>query len=133
MKHLRKLKVGLFKSARANHPVKFFQRCVWRNRLPIAHDALRVNDFTCQHGPCVHREGQNVHRFLPAINFHVRASRLVVHTSGGFLRQPVIQNTPKTPDVARFFYRIQIQVVSAGFNGVKLGPISLGATTCQQA
>ena len=109
--------------ARANHSVKFFQGCIWRNGLPIAHDALRVNDFTSQHGPSVHGEGQNVHRFLAAINFHVRACRLVVHASGGFLRQPVIQNTPKTSDVARFFNRIQIQVVSAGFNGVKLGPI----------
>jgi len=117
------LKVALFKLARANHSVKFFQGCIWRNGLPIAHDALRVNDFTSQHGPSVHGEGQNVHRFLAAINFHVRASRLVVHASGGFLRQPVIQNTPKTSDVARFFNRIQIQVVSAGFNGVKLGPI----------
>ena len=117
------LEVALFKLARANHSVKFFQGCIWRNGLPIAHDALSVNDFTSQHGPRVHGERQNVYRFLAAINFHVRASRLVVHASGGFLRQPVIQNTPKTSDVARFFNRIQIQVVSAGFNGVKLGPI----------
>ena len=117
------LKVALFKLARTNHSVKFFQRGVWRNGLPIAHDALRVNDFTSQHGPSVHGERQNVHRFLAAINFHVRACGLVVHTSGGFLRQPVIQNTPKTSDVARFFNRIQIQVVRAGFNGVKLRPI----------
>ena len=117
------LKVALFKLARANHSVKFFQGCIWRNGLPIAHDALRVNDFTSQHGPSVHGERQNVHRFLAAINFHVRACRLIVHASGCFLRQPVIQNTPKTSDVARFFNRIQIQVVSAGFNGVKLGPI----------
>jgi hypothetical protein len=60
----------------------------------------------------VHGERQNVHRFLAAINFHVRACGLVVHTSGGFLRHPVIQNTPKTSDVARFFNPVQIQVVS---------------------
>ena len=123
MRLLGKLKEGLFKLARTNHLVKFFQRSVWRNRLPIAHDALRVNDFTCQHGPSVHGERQNVHRFLAAINFHVRACRLVVHTSGGFLRQPVIQNTPKTSDVSRFFNCIQIQVVRACLDGVKLGPI----------
>ena len=109
--------------ARAHHSVKFFQRGVWRNRLPIAHDALRVNDFSCQHGPCVHRKRQDVHGFLTAINFHVRACRLVVHASRGFLRQPVIQNTPKTSDVARFFNRVHVQVVRACFDRVKLGPI----------
>ena len=117
------------KLARTNRFVKFFQRRIWRNGLPIAHDALRVNDFTCKHGRCVHRERQNMHGFLPAINFHVRACGLVVHTSGGFLRQPVIQNAPKTSDVARFFNPVQIQVVSAGVNGVNLGPIGLGRTT----
>ena len=111
------------KLARTNRFVKFFQRRIWRNGLPIAHDALRVNDFTCQHGSCVHRKRQNVHGFLAAINFHVRACRLVVHASGGFLGQPVIQNTPKTTDVARFFNGTHIQVVSAGIDGVKFGPI----------
>ena len=119
-----------FKLSGANHFVKFFQWCVWRNGLPIAHDALCVNDFPFEHGRCVHRERQNVHRFLTAINFHVRACGLVVHTSGGFLRHPVIQNTPKTSDVARFFNPVQIQVVSTGVNGINLGPIGLGRTTC---
>ena len=123
MRLLVSLKVALFKLARTNHSVKFFQRGVWRNGLPIAHDALRVNDFTPQHGPSVHGERQNVHRFLAAINFHVRACGLVVHTSGGFLRQPVIQNTPKASDVARFLNCTQIQVVRACVDGVKLGPI----------
>ena len=120
----------LLKLARANHLVKFFQWRVWRNGLPIAHDALGVNDLACQHGRCVHRERQNVHSFLAAINFHVCACGLVVHASGGFLGQPVIQNTPKTSDVARFFNPVQIQVVSAGVNGVNLGPIGLGRTAC---
>ena len=120
----------LLKLARANHLVKFFQWRVWRNGLPISHDALRVNDLAFQHGRCVHRERQNVHSFLAAINFHVRACGLVVHTSGSFLRHPVIQKTPKTSDVARFFNPIHIQVVSAGVNGVNLGPIGLGRTAC---
>ena len=112
--------------------VKFFQGCVGRNRLPIAHDALRVNDFAGQHGGTVHRERQDVHRFLAAINFHVRAGGLVGHTSGSFLGQFVIQNAPKASDVARFFNRIHIQVVSAGVVRVHLGPVGVCTPTGQQ-
>ena len=130
MKLFGNFKTEFSKLACTNRFVQFFQRRVWRNGLPIAHDALRVNDFTFQHGRCVHRERQNVHSFLAAINFHVRACGLVVHASGGFLGQPVIQNTPKTSDVARFFNPVQIEVVSTGVEGVNLGPIGLGRTAC---
>ena len=100
--------------ARTNYFVQFFQRCVWRDGLPIAHHALRVNHFACQHRRAVHRERQNVHRFLTAINFHVGARGLVGHASGGLLGQLVVQNAPKASDVARFFNRVDVQVVCTG-------------------
>jgi len=100
--------------ARTDYFVQFFQRCVWGDGLPIAHHALRVNHLTCQHRRAMHRERQNVHRFLTAINFHVGARGLVGHASGGFLGQPVVQNAPKASDVARFFDCVDIQVVSTG-------------------
>ena len=91
---------GLFT---ANKFEKIDQGCVWGNGLPFAHDALRVNNFTGQHGAAVHGKLQNVHHFFAAIHFHVCASRHKVRTALCFLRRSVIEQAPKRSNGAVSF------------------------------
>jgi len=115
--------------ASANQLVKFFQGCVWRNRLPIAHHALRVHHLACQHWARVHGKRQNVHGFLATFNFHVGARRLIRQTASGFLRRFVIQHAPKTAHVARAFYLVGFDVVGTCIVRVNLGPIGMGTAS----
>ena len=115
-------------SACANQLVKFFQGRIGRNRLPIAHDPLRINDLARQHGAGVHGERKNVYRFLTAFNFHVRACRLVRQTARGFLWRFVIEHAPKTAHVARALHLVGFNVVSTGIVGVNLCPVGVGST-----
>ena len=55
------------------------------NGLPLAHDALRVNNFTGQHGATVHGKLQNMHQLFAAVHFHVRTCRNKISTALGFL------------------------------------------------
>jgi hypothetical protein len=115
-------------SARANQLVEFFQGRIWRNRLPIAHHALRVDYLSRQHGARVHRERQDEHGFLTAINVHVRACRLVCQTTCGFLWRFVIQHTPENTRIPRSLNLVGLDVVSAGIIGVNLCPVGVGST-----
>ena len=93
------------------------QRCVGRYGLPLAHDALRVNDFAGQHGATVHRELQNMHHLFAAIHFHVRACGHKISAALCFLGRFVIEQTPERPDVARFFNGACIDVNRARIVG----------------
>jgi hypothetical protein len=79
------------------------QRRVGGNGLPFAHDTLRVNDFTGQHGAAVHGELQDVNHLFAAIHFHVRACGHKVSTALRLLRGFVIEQTPERPNIARLF------------------------------
>jgi len=77
------------------------QRRVGRNGLPFAHDALRVNDFTGQHGATVHGKLQDVNHLFAAIHFHVRACGHKVSPALRLLGGFVIEQTPERSNIAR--------------------------------
>ena len=79
----------------ANKAIQADQRCVGWNALPLAHHALRVNNFASQHGATVHRELQHVHHLFAAVHFHVRAGGHIKRASLGSLRRFVIKQTPE--------------------------------------
>ena len=108
------------------------QRCVGWNGLPFAHDALRVDNFTRQHGATVHGELQNVNHFFAAIHFHVRACGHKESASLRLLRRSVIEQAPERSNGASSFNRAVIDINNAGIGGGNFLPFSLGGKRCQQ-
>ncbi len=94
-----------------------YQRCVGRDGLPLAHHALRVNDFAGQHGATVHRELQNVNHLLATIHFHVRACGHKISATLCFLGRFVIEQAPERPHIARFFDGARVDVNRARIVG----------------
>ena len=93
------------------------QRCVGRDGLPLAHHALRIDNFAGQHGATVHRELQNMHHLLAAIHFHVRACRHKIGAALCFLGRFVIEQAPERPDVACFFNGARVDIDRARIVG----------------
>ena len=105
---------GLFT---ANKFKKIDQGCVGGNGLPFSHDALRVNNFTGQHGTTVHGKLQNVHHFFAAIHFHVCSSGHKVSTALRFLWRSVIEQAPKRSNGAVSFDGAIIDINNARIGG----------------
>jgi len=87
-----KLLGGLFA---ANKFEKRDQGRVGGNGLPLAHHALRVNNFASEHGATVHGKLQDMNHFFAAVHFHVCARRHKESTALSFLRRSVIEQTPE--------------------------------------
>ncbi len=87
----------------ANKFEKTDQGCVWGNGLPFAHHALRVDNFTRQHGTAVHGKLQNMDHFFAAIHFHMSASGHKVSTALRLLWRSVIEQAPKRTNGAVSF------------------------------
>ena len=93
------------------------QRCVGGNGLPFAHHALRVDNFTREHGAAVHGKLQNVHHFFAAIHFHVRACGDVVSASLRLLWRSVIEQAPKRTNGAVSFDGAIVHIDDARIGG----------------
>ncbi|MEY3062980.1 MAG: hypothetical protein RI994_2232 [Pseudomonadota bacterium] len=101
-----KLTAGLFAADKFK---KRNQGGVGRNSLPLAHDALRVNNFTSEHGATVHGKLQNMyqlfaavhfhvsarHQLFAAVHFHVSARRHKESAALSLLRRSVIEQAPE--------------------------------------
>jgi len=107
------------------------QRRVGRNALPFTHDALRINDFTRQHGATVHGELQHVHHFFAAVHFHVRACGHVKRASLRSLRRFVIEQAPERSDGACALDGGVVHVNDARIGGGDLLPLGMRRMRCQ--
>ena len=106
------------------------QRRVGRNALPFTHDALRINDFTRQHGATVHRELQHVNHFFAAVHFHVRACGHVKRATLRSLRRFVIEQAPERSDGASALDGGIVHVNDARIGGGDLLPFGLRRMRC---
>ncbi len=111
----------------ANKFVQSHQGRVGRNGLPLAHDTLRVDNFTGEHGAAVHGKLQNVNHFFAAIHLHVRARRHKEGTSLCLLGCSVIEQTPERSDGAIAFNGAIIDINNAGIGGGYFLPFGLGS------
>ena len=87
------------------------------NGLPFAHHALRVDNFTREHGAAVHGKLQNVHHFFAAIHFHVSSSGHKVSTTLRLLWRSVIEQTPKRSNRTVSFDGAVVDINNAGIGG----------------
>ena len=87
------------------------------NGLPLAHDALRVNNFAREHGPAVHGKLQNMHQLFAAVHFHVSARRHKVGAALGFLRRSVIEQAPERTNGAISLDGAVVDINNAGIGG----------------
>ena len=101
----------------ANKFEKIDQRRVWWNGLPFTHHALRVDNFTREHGAAVHGELQDVHHFFAAIHFHVRSRRHKVSASLRLLWRSVIEQAPERSNGAVSFDGAIIDINNARIGG----------------
>jgi len=116
----------------ANEFVQGNQRRVGWNGLPFAHHALRVDNFTRQHGATVHGELQNVNHFFSAIHFHVRACGHKESPSLRLLRRSVIEQAPERSNGASSLDGAVIDINNARIGGGYFLPFSLSSKRCQQ-
>jgi hypothetical protein len=101
----------------ANKFVKCDQGRVGWNGLPLAHDALRVNNFTGQHGATVHGKLQNMHQLFAAVHFHVGARRHKVGAALSLLGRSVIEQAPERTNGAISFDGAIVDINNAGIGG----------------
>jgi len=101
----------------ANKFVQCDQGRVGWNGLPLAHDALRVNNFTGQHGATVHGKLQNMHKLFAAVHFHVSARRHKVGAALSFLGGSVIEQAPERTNGAVSFDGTVVDVNNTGIGG----------------
>ena len=87
------------------------------NGLPFAHDALRVNNFACEHGAAVHGKLQNVNHFFAAVHFHVRAGGHKESTALRLLRRSVIEQAPKRTNGPVALDGAVVDINNAGIGG----------------
>ena len=116
----------------ANKAIHIDQRRIGGDALPLAHHALRVNDFTRQHGASVHGKLQDVNGFFAAVHFHVRARRDIESTALRFLRRPVIEQAPKRANGAIAFDAAIVNVDGARIGGGDLLPFCASSKWRQQ-
>jgi len=115
----------------ANKFVKCDQGRVGWNGLPLAHDALRVNNFTGQHGATVHGKLQNMHKLFAAVHFHVSARRHKVGAALSFLGGSVIEQAPERTNGAVSFDGTVVDINNAGIGGGH--PLPFGTDSMWQA
>ncbi len=101
----------------ANKFVQCDQGRVGWNGLPLAHDALRVNNFTGQHGATVHGKLQNMHQLFAAVHFHVGARRHKEGAALSLLRRSVIEQAPERTNGAISFDGAVVDINNAGIGG----------------
>ena len=87
----------------ANKFEKTDQGCVRGNGLPFSHDALRIDNFSRQHGATVHGKLQDVNHFFAAIHFHVCTSGHKKSTALRLLWRSVIEQAPERSNGAVSF------------------------------
>ena len=116
----------------ANKLVKSHQWCVGGNGLPLSHHALRVDNFTREHGATVHGKLQDMDHFFAAIHLHVRARGHKECTPLRSLRCSVIEQTPKRPNRAVAFDAAVIDINNAGIGCGNFLPFSLGRKRSQK-
>ena len=110
--------MNLFASLFTAHKFeKTDQGCVGGNGLPFAHHALRVDNFTREHGAAVHGKLQNVHHFFAAIHFHVCASGHKISTALRLLWRSVIEQAPKRTNGAVSFDGAIVDINNARIGG----------------
>jgi len=111
----------------ANKFVQCDQGRVGWNGLPLAHDALRVNNFTGQHGATVHGKLQNMHQLFAAVHFHVSARRHKEGAALSLLRRSVVEQTPERTNGAISFDGAVVDINSAGIGGGHPLPFGTGS------
>ena len=111
----------------ANKFVECDQGRVGWNGLPLAHDALRVNNFTGQHGATVHGKLQNMHQLFAAIHFHVSARRHKEGAALSLLRRSVIEQTPERTNRAISLNGAVVDINNAGIGGGHPLPFGTGS------
>jgi hypothetical protein len=116
----------------ANKFVQCDQGRVGWNGLPLAHDALRVNNFTGQHGATVHGKLQNMHQLFAAIHFHVGACRHKVGAALSFLGRSVIEQAPERANGAISFDGAIVDINNAGIGGSHPLPFSVSRLRSQK-
>ena len=116
----------------ANKFEKTDQGCVWGNGLPFAHDTLRVDNFTRQHGATVHGKLQDVHHFFAAIHFHVSSRRHKVSASLRLLWRSVIEQAPERSDGAVSFDGAIVDINNARIGGGHFLPFGVRGLKSQQ-
>ena len=104
---------------------KSHQGRVGGNGLPFAHDALRVNNFACEHGAAVHGKLQNVNHFFAAVHFHVRAGGHKESTALRLLRRSVIEQTPKRTNGTVSFDGAIVDINNARIGGCDSLPFGM--------
>jgi len=100
----------------ANKFVQCDQGRVGWNGLPLAHDALRVNNFTGQHGATVHGKLQYMHQLFAAVHFHVGARRHKVGAALSFLGRSVIEQAPERTNGTISFDGAVVDINNAGIS-----------------
>jgi len=118
----------------ANKFVQCDQRRVGWNGLPLAHDALRVNNFTSEHGATVHGKLQNMHQLFAAVHFHVSARRHKESAALSLLRRSVIEQAPERTNRAVSLNGAVVDINNAGIGGGHLlpfGKCSVWQAKCQ--
>ena len=115
----------------ANKFVECDQGRVGWNGLPLAHDALRVNNFTGQHGATVHGKLQYMHQLFAAVHFHVSARRHKERAALSLLRRSVIEQTPERTNRAISLYGAVVDINNAGIGGGH--PLPFGTSSMWQA
>ena len=98
----------------ANKFVQCDQGRVGWNGLPLAHDALRVNNFTGQHGATVHGKLQNMNQLFAAVHFHVSARRHKESAALSLLRCSVIEQAPERTNWAISFDGAVVDINNTG-------------------
>ena len=115
----------------ANKFVQCDQGRVGWNGLPLAHDALRVNNFTGQHGATVHGKLQNMHQLFAAVHFHVSARRHKESAALSLLRRSVIEQAPEGTNGAISFDGAVVDINNTGIGGGH--PLPFGIDSMWQA
>ena len=96
------------------------------NGLPLAHDALRVNNFAREHGPAVHGKLQNMHQLFAAVHFHVGARRHKIGAALSLLRRSVIEQAPERTNGAISLDGAVVDINNAGIGGGHPLPFGTG-------
>ena len=124
-----KLLGGLFA---ANKFEKRDQGRVGGNGLPLAHHALRVNNFASEHGATVHGKLQDMNHFFAAVHFHVCARRHKESTALGFLRRSVIEQTPERSNGSISLDGSVVDINNAGIGRCDFLPFGVSRLRSQQ-
>jgi len=93
--------------------------------LPLAHHALRIDNFTREHGATVHGKLQNMHQFFSAVHFHVGAGRHKIGAALSLLRRSVIKQAPERTNRAISFDGAVVDINNAGIGGGHLLPFGM--------